>query len=180
MRRRPLLQSRRCACAGFTLIELIVVISLVAIFFAVALDRLLLYQEHAEKAAMDQTIAAIKSGLQLRAAVLLVRGEERNIGALARTNPVEWLVEPPAGYRGEFLAPNVNLPRGSWYFDAAQSELVYLPNRDTHLKFLSEGDNRIRFRAELDFEPAVGSDTERKHRPLVGTRVVAVTPYVWF
>jgi prepilin-type N-terminal cleavage/methylation domain-containing protein len=54
--------------AGFTLFELIVVICLVGIFAAVALDRLLRYQEIAEKTAMQSTIGALRSAQTLQAA----------------------------------------------------------------------------------------------------------------
>src|SRR5438309_11434062 len=94
----------RCASPGFTLIELIVVVCIVALCAALLLDRLRFYQEAAEKAAMEYTVATMKSALQLRVAAMLVRGEEGNIGILARSNPMDWLMEPPVGYRGEFRA----------------------------------------------------------------------------
>jgi prepilin-type N-terminal cleavage/methylation domain-containing protein len=49
---------------GFTLIELIIVICLVAVFMAVALDRLRRYQESAEKSMVELTVASMQSGLQ--------------------------------------------------------------------------------------------------------------------
>jgi len=177
MRRASYLSSR--GGVGFTLIELVVVICLVAIFIKVALDRLLFYQEGAEKAAMEQTVAIIRSVLQLRAAEMLLHGGERNVELLAKTNPIGWLIEPPSGYRGEFLAANVEVPRGSWYFDASDKELVYVPNLDAHLIFVSASSKRLRFRVELDFEPA-GHDDVGKHGAFEGARLAAVTPYRWF
>jgi type II secretory pathway pseudopilin PulG len=164
---------------GFTLIELVVVVCLVAIFIKVALDRLLFYQEGAEKAAMEQTVAVIRSVLQLRAAEMLLNGGGKNIELLAKANPIGWLIEPPSGYRGEFLAANVEVPRGSWYFDIRDKELVYVPNLDAHLTFVAASNKRLRFRVELDFEPAEGDDAG-KHGALDGARLAVVTPYKWF
>jgi prepilin-type N-terminal cleavage/methylation domain-containing protein len=95
---------RRCS-PGFTLIELIIVICIVALCAGLLLERLRFYQEAAEKAAMEYNVGVVKSALQLRVAALLVRGEERKIESLARANPIDWLMEPPPGYRGEFRAP---------------------------------------------------------------------------
>src|SRR5256885_13603983 len=170
-------RKHRRAGPGFTLIELIIVVCIVALCAALLLDRLRFYQEAAEKAVMEYTVATFKSALQLRVAAMLVRGEEKKIGALARANPMDWLMEPPAGYRGEFRAPQPAVPRGSWYFDATRNELVYVPSLDAHLERLADGSKRLRFRVRLDFE-AAGSDSE--HRGIAAVRVEPVTPYTWF
>jgi type II secretory pathway pseudopilin PulG len=64
---------------GFTLFELIVVICIVATMAGILLNRLRVYQEAAEKAAMQQTAAAIKSALQMRVASYLINGRGRKI-----------------------------------------------------------------------------------------------------
>jgi len=169
----------RRAGRGFTLVELIVVVCIVALTAALLVDRLRFYQEAAEKAAMEYTVAALRSALQLQVAVMLIRGEERNIESLARVNPVDWLMEPPRGYRGEFRAPQPVVPRGSWYFDASRSELVYVPNLDGHLERLADGSKRLRFRVQLEFEPAKRS-SGRSRGILTAIRIERVMPYTWF
>lgn len=162
---------------GLTLIELIVVICIIGVSAAVLLERLRFYQEAAEKAAMEYTVGALKSALQLRVAAMLLKGQERNIASLAHVNPVNWLMEPPPGYRGEFRAPQPAVPRGSWYFDATGNELVYVPNLDDHLERLADGSKRLRFRVQLSFEPA---EADSGRRVLTGMRVEPVSPYTWF
>jgi general secretion pathway protein G len=172
---------RECsrASSGLTLVELIIVICIIGLSAAFLVDRLRFYQEAAEKAAMEYTVGAVKSALQLRVAAMLARGEEKNIESLARVNPVDWLMEPPRGYRGEYRAPQPAVPPGSWYFDANSSELVYVPNLDGHLERLSDGSKRLRFRVRLAFEP-VKPDSGRKRGVLAGTWVEPVMPYTWF
>jgi len=171
-------ESRRSG-KGLTLIELIVVICIVGVSAALLLDRLRFYQEAAEKAAMEYTVGAVKSALQLQVAVMLVRGEERNIESLAHANPTGWLTEPPPGYRGEFRAPQPVVPRGSWYFDATRSELVYVPDLDGHLKVLADGSKRLRFRVRFEIARAE-PDSERKRLAFTGVRIEPVTAYTWF
>lgn len=172
-------RERSRASPGLTLVELIIVICIIALAAAFLVDRLRFYQEAAEKAAMEYTVGAVKSALQLRVAAMLVSGEERNIESLARVNPVDWLTEPPRGYRGEFRSPQPAVPPGSWYFDANSNELVYVPNLDGHLERLSDGSKRPRFRVRLDFEP-VKPDSGRKRGVLARTWVEPVMPYTWF
>ncbi len=172
------LESRRSG-RGLTLIELIVVICIIGVSATLLLERLRFYQEAAEKAAMEYTVGAVKSALQLQVAAMLVGGEERNIESLARVNPTGWLQEPPPGYRGEFRAPQPAVPRGSWYFDATRSELVYVPNLDAHLNPGPDGSKRLRFRVRFEFARAE-PDAERKRTPFTGVRVEPVTPYTWF
>ena len=164
--------------AGLTLVELVVVMCIVAVIAAILLNRLRFYQEAAEKAAMESTIGVLKSALQLRIAAMLVNGEERNIESLTRANPVNWLMEPPLGYRGEFRAPQPAVARGSWYFDAAKNELVYVPNLDDHLKADPAGSKRLRFRVELEFER--GEAVNRKSGAITRMRIAPVTEYTWF
>jgi len=162
--------------AGLTLVELIVVVCIIALCATLLFERLRFYQEAAEKATMEYTVAVVKSALQLRVAALLLQGEGKDIASLARANPVEWLMQPPPGYQGEFRAPQPDVPRGSWYFDATRRELVYVPDLDGHLERLADGSKRLRFRVRVD-EPKE-SDSER--RRITGMRVEPVMPYNWF
>ena len=173
----PGLYERRRASSGLTLLELIIVICIIGVSAALLFTRLHLYQEAAEKAAMEHTVGALKSALQLRVAAMLMKGEDRNIETLARVNPVSWLVEPPRGYRGEFRAPQPVVPRGSWYFDATSSELVYVPDLDDHLERLADGGKRLRFRVQLSFEPAKADSGPKRVAYL---HVEPVLPYTWF
>jgi len=158
---------------------LIVVICIIALCAALLLDRLRYYQEAAEKAAMEQTVGVLKSALQLRVAAMLLKGQEQNIGSLASANPIEWLIDPPPGYRGEFRAPDPAVPRGSWYFDVTRGELVYVPDLDAQLKPAPDGSKRLRFRVQIEFEP-VERNSKRERGSLAATRLAPVAPYSWF
>ncbi|MES1987020.1 MAG: prepilin-type N-terminal cleavage/methylation domain-containing protein, partial [Pseudomonadota bacterium] len=89
------------ALNGFTLVELIVVISVVAVLATAALDRLFWYQGQAEKAAMDYTATMIKSGLWMSAADLMMANRTSDIPSLAERNPINLLAQKPENYLGE-------------------------------------------------------------------------------
>lgn len=133
---------------GFTLIELLVVTSAVALLFGIALDRLLRYKALGERAAVEQTVAAMNTALSMKFAAYVVMGRPRGIEAEVGTNPIALLARPPENYLGELDAPDAeSLPRGTWYFDRQSADLVYLPERGRYLG--SEPPVRLRFRIAL-------------------------------
>ena len=166
--------------AGFTLIELIVVVTLVAVLTAIILDRVLSYQEQAEKTAVGQVIAAVRSGLQLQFAGLLVRGERRKLVAFARQNPLSVLSELPKDFGGPMPASVQDLEPGLWYYDARNRELVYCPILDSRLSvegITPPAKKILRFRVELMGDTP--GQTVTDGAKATGIRLSSVTPYQW-
>ena len=132
---------------GFSVLELVVSICLVAVFAAVLLERLLYLEEYAEMTAMDLTVARMQSGLRNQFADLLIRDKVSEIAALADENPIQWLDTHPENYLGEFdWKPETDL-RGKWYFDRKQHELVYTINLGRHFLPLRGGGTEFRWHA---------------------------------
>jgi len=162
---------------GFTLIELVVVVCIVALLFGVALDRLIRYQELGERAAMEQNIAAINVALNMKFAALVVAGRgtalEKEVGA----NPVDLLARPPENYLGALYEPEPDsLPRRSWYFDRASGDLVYVPSRARYLTAPPDAARGLRFRVVLT---ELSSRPEPSLRELRQAVIRPRTPYAW-
>lgn len=166
--------------AGFTLFELIVVVCIVAVMAGILLNRLRLYEEAGEKAAMQQTAAAIKSALQMRVASYMINGRDNEIEKLRNENPVNWLQEKPANYAGEFYSDSYARVRpGSWYYHLTRRELVYVINLGDHFKSGPDGRKWVRYRVRIGYEdvPEPGAPP----RKVLSTAGFApVQPYVWF
>jgi prepilin-type N-terminal cleavage/methylation domain-containing protein len=172
----------RCAGrhAGFTLFELIVVVCVVALMAGILLNRLQVYKEAAEKAAMQQTAAAIKSALQMRVASYMISGRDNEIEKLRNENPVNWLQEKPADYVGEFYADAYARVRpGSWYFDLTRRELIYVINLGDNFKPGPDGRKWVRYRVRIGYEevPERGGPPRKV---LSAASFAPVQPYVWF
>lgn len=167
---------------GFTLFELLVVILIIGTLMAVLSDRLLFYQEAAEKAAMEQTVGNLRSALHLQIADRLLKGNTNDLRALASDNPMDWLAERPANYLGERFAPKEDeVSAGSWYFDLSDRQLVYAPKRTEHLATNAAGHKAIRFKVTLVQEKNAKEQAVRaERREIQGVVLTPATPYQWF
>ncbi len=171
---------RRCALRGFTLYELIVVICIIALAAGLLLNRMRFYQEAAEKTAMQQTAAAIKSALQMRVAAYMIDGRDSEIEQLRTEDPIRWLQEPPTDFAGEFYADAYTRVRpGSWYFDLSRRELVYVINLGNNFKPGLDGRKWVRYRVRIEYEELPQKEGPA-HRALSAVSLVPVEPYVWF
>lgn len=165
---------------GFTLIELIVVIIIIVLLAGIFLTRVPLYQEQAEKAAMQQVEGALQSALVLRFGTLHARGaaSEKELSILATDNPIKWLQKVPPNYKGEYYDPSPrSVAPGNWMFDLKSRELIYVVDHVEYFKAGKDGNKWIRFRVHLGYEPALG-------RPESGKEVVtslfeSTEPYHW-
>jgi len=165
---------------GFTLLELVVVVSVIGLLAVVALDRLLVVQEQAEKVVMEQTAGILRSAMQLQMADLIAHQRAAEIAGLAGQNPMNWLAEKPGNYLGEFSgAPQTDVPRGSWYFDTQDRALVYLVDRGRYFVPDPRGRKQVRYRVFL-----VRAPSEQPGRADIsaveGVTLKTLEPYKWF
>ncbi len=161
--------------AGFTLLELVLVMIVVSVLATAAMERLRYYQERAEQMAMEETLAAIKMGLQVRLAELIMSNRTWDAVELERENPTRWLTGPPANYAGAYD----NSPTaGKWYFAAESRQLVYVPNNRSYLQGGENGSQALRFQAKVNYVN-VETPTGMARVPS-SIALMPAFPYRWF
>lgn len=166
---------------GFTLIELIVVVCIVVVIGTVFLERMLYYQEQAEKTAMEGVAASLQSALTLQYAQIMTRGQLSDASALAYANPMSWLQKKPHNYAGEFYDPEpAAVEPGNWVFDLKTRDLVYMLNNANHFKPGKDGRKWVRLHVVLSYEPPLLPSLQRDPASLVGVLIEPVEPYSWF
>ena len=112
---------------------------------AVFLERVLYYQELAERTVMVLTVNNVNSALNVRRAYGALKGQASNDPA---PNPFGLAGMSPGNFLGELDSPNLAaLERGRWVFDRTRRELIYLPRLRRGLE-TADPDGAIRFRLE--------------------------------
>ncbi|MBC7857313.1 MAG: hypothetical protein H7Z39_00770 [Burkholderiaceae bacterium] len=116
--------------AGFTLLMTLVLACVVGLLLAKVLERIGFMQEQAELVAAQRTLVSLRTALNMKVAELTVTNRRGELAELARENPMDWLVNKPGNYAGEYFSlGNDEIPPGNWYFDRKEGKLVYLLRR---------------------------------------------------
>lgn len=172
------MHARRARMRGFTLLEMVVVVILIALLMTLAIDRMIGLQAVAERVAMDQVLGGLRSALTLQLAQRIAQGRTGEIPALARANPVHWLVRPPGNYAGAFPHPDpARIQGGRWYFNTSRRWLVYRIAHAADFHTPLPGPPRVRFKVSLlhadnPSDDAPGGD-------VVGIRLAPLEPFHW-
>ncbi len=123
---------------GFTLIELVVVMVILALLAAVAVPKFLDLQKQAEAASVKKVIGNLRSALSIRTAQAIVNSEDLATLAYngsAALNPMnDLLSNKPETYLGVVTANQPANPKGVWYdrnINASDHYVMYkLKNAD--------------------------------------------------
>jgi general secretion pathway protein G len=172
---------RQKLCRGFSLFELVVVISIVAVLMSIFLGRVLYYQEQAEKSAMVEVAGAIQSALIMQYGRILTRGKTSDVEWLTKDNPMNWLQKRPPNYVGEFHAPTpLTVEPGNWVFDPNSRDLIYVPRIVDNFKPGKDGRQWIRYHVVVQYEPSRLPSLQNEPHELTGILFEPVEPYAWF
>jgi prepilin-type N-terminal cleavage/methylation domain-containing protein len=170
-----------CTSKGFTLIELIIVITIIVTLMGLFMNRMMFYQEQAEKTAMEQVVGAIQSALTMQYGQILTRGQPSDVAALAQDNPMNWLLKKPSNYSGEFYDPTpLTVEAGNWVFDLKSRDLVYMVRNANYFKPGKDGKNWIRFHTATHYEASHLPSLQNAPPQLTGALFEPVEPYAWF
>jgi prepilin-type N-terminal cleavage/methylation domain-containing protein len=167
---------------GFTLFELVVVIIIISTLAAVLMDRVLFYQEAAERAAMEQMAGTLRSALHLQIADRLLKGKTRELPLLAEDNPMDWLAEQPANFAGVRFNPKPGeVAKGDWYFDLKDKQLVYIVARGSHFTPNPAGRKEVRYKVRLVYSrDAQVNPSGVDEKEINGVILALAEPYQWF
>ena len=140
--------------AGFSLFELTVFIIVAAIIYSVAVNRFTGYPAAAERANFMAVLTQLQSGVNLEVMLGLSSGQVRNLREYHHTNPMDFLLQPPANYLGAFASVDAsNLERRHWVFDNSRGELIYLVENSDTVVLRENGQSypgdELRFRLEV-------------------------------
>lgn len=137
---------------------MVVVVVAIGILAGVALERVLPLIGQAERVAFMRVQGQLQNALMLETAQRLVRGESRRVPQMAGSNPMDYVLQPPANYLGSYAEPaHAQMPAGHWYFDEGRERLVYRVG--SHANFATDGGpvDRAEFQVRLAFRDQNGN-----------------------
>ena len=166
---------------GFTLLELIIVITIIVTLMGLFMNRAMFYQEQAEKTAMVQVAGAIQSALVMQYGQIMTRGKPSDVVALAQDNPMNWLQKKPRNYAGEFYDPTPQaVAPGNWMFDLKSRDLIYVVGQGNYFRPGKDGRKWIRFHVALEYTKSRLPSLQNEPADLTGLLFEPVEPYAWF
>jgi general secretion pathway protein G len=164
---------------GFSLLELVVVIIIISLLIALALERLWPLQVDAERVAMEQVAGSLRSALGIRVAELLLKDDQAGLRALEGSNPMDRLSEVPRNYRGVLRgADPATVEGGNWYFDAANGMLVYRVRNADYFRSPAGTPAQARFAVRVYYGEGLPRNTRVSAEPL-GAQLAVMEPYEW-
>ena len=166
---------------GFSLLELIVVITIIALLFVVAIDKLLILKVEAERTAMQTILGNIRSAMAIQVADHITRDDVDSLAKSEGLNPMDWLSSRPDGYIGVLDEPDpADVEPFKWYFDSYNNQLVYRVGNSDYFISELDGPKRARFKLKLDYTDADNNGRYNKKTDKIhGLRLDAVEPYKW-
>jgi prepilin-type N-terminal cleavage/methylation domain-containing protein len=168
-------------CRGFTLIELVVAITIIVVLMGLFLNRAMFYMEQAEKTAMEEVAGSIQSALTMQYGQILTRGKPSDVAPLAQDNPMNWLQKRPLNYAGEYYDPTpLAVESGDWVFDLKSRDLVYVVRNANYFKPGKDGKKWIRFHVAVNHEVSRLPSLQNAPPELTGMVFEPVEPYSWF
>jgi general secretion pathway protein G len=176
-----LLSRRGGKAAGFSLLELIIVIVIVSILLVIAISRLLALQVDAERVAMETVGGVLRSAIGIKVAESIVKQDVRSLESLEGSNPMDRLAETPANYLGVLDEPDPKtLQDGNWYYDRRDRVLVYLVRNKGFFDGGVSDPPRARFAIRLVY---TDRNANGRYDPgtefIEGVRLAVLEPYRW-
>jgi len=167
--------------AGFSFLELILVIAIIGLLFSVAVDKLVVLKAEAERTAMSQILGSLRSAMGIQIASHISNGTIEKLVESINSNPMDWLSEKPENYIGVLNEPDPNdVESRQWYFDSYNKYLVYRVSNSEYFKSTLKGAKRARFRVNLDY---TDNNENGKYSPGIdeihGLTLLSIEPYEW-
>ena len=163
---------------GFTLLELVVVITIISALVVVALDRFYKLMVDVERTSMEHDLGVMRSAIGMQVAGHFVAGDLQGLLKLAESNPMELLAEKPSNYLGVLSSYEFDkLEKGSWIYDGNTQTLIYLVRNHVYFESSLSKPARARFKIFPVYSDRITGDVNKKY--ISGLTLKNIEPYQW-
>lgn len=164
---------------GFSLLELLVVIIIVSVLLAVAIDRLMRLQVVAERAAMEAIVGHLQSAIALTISEHVAKDRIRELEKYIDSNPMELLADTPVNYLGSFAEAPQNAETASWWYNTSSKTLVYHVANSAYFQSEDPEKSVTKFKIRSVYDDINRNGRFDRGDKLVGLRLSPLARYRW-
>ncbi len=173
--RRERLGSRQ---SGFTLLELVLVISIISVLAVVALNRYYKLLVDVERTSMEHDLGVMRSAISMQVAGHYVSGNTAGLEKMIGSNPMELLSEKPNNYLGVVSQYRLgDIEHGRWFYDSREETLVYVVRNPLYFETELAAPARVRFKIFPVYSERGEEGSQQKY--LSGLTLKELEPYRW-
>jgi len=163
---------------GFTLLELVVVITIISVLVVVALDRFYKLMIDVERTAMEHDLGVLRSAIGMQVAGHFVAGDMVGLQQLTESNPMDLLSERPNNYLGVFSSFDLDeLKTGSWFYDDQAKVLIYLVRNQVYFNSMLDKPGRARFKISPVYSDRISGTNKSQY--ISGLSLKPLEEYRW-
>jgi len=165
--------------AGFSMLELVVVIIIISTLLAIGINKLMKLQVQAERSALENIIGTLQSSIALTISEHVAKDRIPQLEKYISSNPMDLLASQPLNYKGSFAGKPKNMESASWWFDTRSRYLYYqVANRD-YFSTAGEEKGAIKFKILAVYDDNNRNGRFDKGEQLKGLRLKPSVPYKW-
>ena len=177
MLRRP--STRTPQAHGFSMLELLVVIIIISVLLAIALDRLMKLQVVAERAAMENIVGHLQSAISLTIGEHIAKDKIPDLDKYINSNPMELLADAPVNYLGSFAETPKNIETTSWWYDTTSKSLVYHVGNPEYFQSEGQENGVAKFKIRPVYDDNNHNGRFDRGDTLVGLKLTPLAKYRW-
>ena len=161
-------------------LELILAITLVFVFIAVALKMLVRFAVDAEQMALEQVVQNLEKALTNLTAEHLVANDMAGLARWDGANPIKLLPLKPENYAGEFTNLENKPASGNWYYDHNRKKLIYNVKHDSYFVVHNGAKGQAEYQLKFIYADNNGNRLfDAKVDEAQGLRLESLNPYEW-
>ena len=164
---------------GFSMLELLVVIIIISLLLAIAIDRLLKVQVVAERAAMETIIGHLQSAISLTIGEHIAQDRIPALKRYIDSNPMDLLADTPVNYLGHFDQMPENVETASWWFETNSKTLVYHTGNPAYFVAENGEKGRAKFKIRPVYDDINSNGRFDRGDKFVGLKLAPLYKYRW-
>lgn len=161
------------------MLELLVVIIIISLLLAIAIDRLMKVQVVAERASMETIIGHLQSAISLTIGEHVAQDRIPELNRYIDSNPMLLLADTPVNYAGSFDKPPQNIEKGIWWFEQDTKTLVYRVGNPEYFEVSNSEKGLVKFKIQPVYDDKNRNGKFDRDDKLVGLKLAPLYKYRW-